>query len=90
MLKKCSMSVLFVLFLLFMTIPLFAQNNPFQIALVTPVQLVPEDDSVSGIRLNLIYGRNTTITGLDLGLINHDNLWCFRRSPVWICWTCGF
>ena len=40
-------------------------------ALAAPLQIFPEDDPISGIRLNLIYGRNVSVTGLDLGLINH-------------------
>ena len=51
-----------------------AQDNPFQIALVGPtMQLVDDDEDVTGIRLNLIYGVNRNVTGLDIGLINHTN-----------------
>ena len=48
-----------------------AQEKPIQIALFNPVQLFNENTSITGLRLNIIYGRNTKITGLDLGLINH-------------------
>ncbi|MFC1614103.1 LA_2272 family surface repeat-containing protein [Gemmatimonadota bacterium] len=51
--------------------PVQAQNRPIQIAIVTPLQLFPEENSISGIRFNLIYGRNVSVTGLDVGLINH-------------------
>jgi len=51
-----------------------AQENPFQIAFIGPtMQLVDDDEDVSGIRLNFIYGVNRNVTGLDLGLINHTN-----------------
>ena len=40
---------------------------PIQLALVPQVQLVHEDNSIQGIRLN-IYGRNYNVTGVDLGL----------------------
>jgi energy-coupling factor transporter transmembrane protein EcfT len=48
-----------------------AQPHPIQVALVTPVQIFPEDDQISGLRLNLLYGRNSTVTGLDMGFVNH-------------------
>jgi hypothetical protein len=57
--------------LIFIYTPVQAQNRPIQIALLTPVQIFPEKNSISGVRLNLIYGRNVSVTGLDLGLINH-------------------
>ena len=48
-----------------------AQERPFQLALVTPIQIFSEDVSITGLRLNLLYGRNQTVTGVDLGLVNH-------------------
>ena len=57
--------------LIYISTPVQAQNRPIQIALVAPVQIFPEENRISGIRLNLIYGRNVSITGLDFGLINH-------------------
>ena len=45
--------------------------HPFQLSLVTPIQVFPETDGVSGVRLSLLYGRNTTLTGLDVGLVSH-------------------
>jgi hypothetical protein len=49
-----------------------AAENPIQLALVTPIQIVPEGEAVSAFRFNLIYGKNTSVVGLDLGLINHS------------------
>lgn len=49
-----------------------AQSSPIQLSLVTPVQIVPQDKAVGGFRFNLIYGRNTHVIGLDLGLVNHN------------------
>lgn len=49
---------------------LFAQDNPFQLSLFNPIQIVPENESVSGIRLNLIYTKNVNVTGFDFGLVN--------------------
>jgi hypothetical protein len=48
-----------------------AQSKPISLGLVTPVQIVPKDMGVAGFRLSLIYGQNTNVTGVDLGLINH-------------------
>jgi hypothetical protein len=48
-----------------------AQERPIQLALVSPVQIFPPTYSITGIRINLIYGKNTNVSGLDLGLINH-------------------
>ncbi len=49
-----------------------AQDKPVQLSLFNPVQIVPESEAVSGIRLSLIYGKNTTVTGFDWGLVNHN------------------
>ena len=46
--------------------------SPIQIALFNPVQIVKADKPVSGLRLDFIYGKNTDVTGLDWGLVNHD------------------
>ena len=52
--------------------PTQAQDKPVQLALFNPVQLVPETEAISGIRFSLLYGKNTTVTGLDWGLVNHN------------------
>jgi len=52
--------------------PALAEKRPVQLSLVTPIQIFPEDDNISGVRLNLIYGRNASVTGIDWGLINHS------------------
>jgi hypothetical protein len=48
-----------------------AEEKPVQLALVAPVQLFPENTDIVGIRFNLLYGRNASVSGLDLGLVNH-------------------
>ncbi|MEE9553305.1 MAG: hypothetical protein V3W18_03315 [candidate division Zixibacteria bacterium] len=66
--------VIFVLMLLtfgLISAPAIAQDKPFQLALFNPVQIVPEGEAISGIRLSLLYGKNTTVSGLDWGLVNH-------------------
>lgn len=67
MVKKILVLALLVLF----AIPQFAgaqEAKPVQLALLNPVQLVPEAESISGVRLNLLYTVNADVTGLDLGL----------------------
>lgn len=48
-----------------------AQSKPINIALFNPIQIFPEDNSITGLRINLIYGKNVSMVGLDWGLVNH-------------------
>jgi hypothetical protein len=48
-----------------------AQDSPVQIALFNPIQLDNENTSIVGLRIDLIYGKNTSVTGFDWGMINH-------------------
>ena len=51
--------------------PVQNRSRPVQIALFTPIQILPETDNVEGFRFNLIYGRNISVTGFDIGFVNH-------------------
>lgn len=64
-----SLGLVLLTFLLIST-PVQAQKKPIQLALFTPIQIFPENQHIAGIRFNLIYGRNASVTGLDLGFIN--------------------
>jgi hypothetical protein len=44
--------------------------SPVQVALWHPAQIMPEDYSVYGLRVNLLYGKNEAVWGLDLGVAN--------------------
>ena len=44
--------------------------TPLQLSVWEPVQLFPEKFNVYGIRMNLPYGRNQNVTGLDIGGVN--------------------
>jgi hypothetical protein len=68
--RYVSLGLVIVTFILICT-PVQAQNRPIQLALVTPIQIFPEDTPIVGVRFNLLYGRNVSVSGLDLGLINH-------------------
>ena len=46
-----------------------AQTKPVQLGLVTPLQIVPEDQSVGAFRLCLIYCANEDVQYVDLGLV---------------------
>lgn len=57
-----------------------AQDKPIQISLVNPVQIFDEGQNITGVRLNVLYGRNANVKGLDLGFVaghttgNHTGL----------------
>lgn len=42
-------------------------ETPFQLGV--PRQNMPADESVKGVRLNLLYGKNTNMSGLDLNIL---------------------
>jgi hypothetical protein len=44
--------------------------TPVQVALWNPVQLFSENKDVYGFRLNLLYGKNQNLTGIDFGGYN--------------------
>jgi len=69
--KYIASLALVVIALIYVSTPAEAQPRPVQLALVTPIQIFPEDDAILGVRLNLLYGRNASVMGLDLGLVNH-------------------
>ncbi|MFQ5704004.1 MAG: LA_2272 family surface repeat-containing protein [Gemmatimonadales bacterium] len=50
-----------------------AQRRPIQIALVNPMQIFPETDSIAGLRINLLFGENAAMTGLDWGLTHRTH-----------------
>lgn len=60
-----------ILTLILVAQSVLAGEKPIQLSLFSPVQLVPEQNAISGIRLSLLYGKNTSVTGLDWGLVNH-------------------
>jgi len=69
--KSTILSVIIPLISLFcLTGSLKAQEKPIQLALFNPVQIFPENTSIAGLRISLIYGKNASVTGLDWGLVN--------------------
>jgi len=59
------------LFLALSVKDIVAQNKPVQLSLFNPIQLFDENTSITGLRINLIYGKNASVTGIDWGLVNH-------------------
>jgi hypothetical protein len=45
---------------------------PFQLSVVTPLQIVSKEHSVCGARINLFWGSNRAVWGIDTGLFNHE------------------
>jgi hypothetical protein len=63
-------SLIAISLMILLSTNLKAQENPFQLSLFDPIQIVPNSESISGIRLNLIYTKNVNVTGFDMGLVN--------------------
>lgn len=67
----CRLFGVIILTFIFAVQPVLAQEKPIQLSLFSPVQIVPEKDAISGVRLSLLYGKNANVSGLDWGLVNH-------------------
>jgi hypothetical protein len=65
-----AVSALFFLLPFITNSNLLAQEKPIQLALFNPVQIAPEESSITGLRLSLLYGKNANMNGIDLGLVN--------------------
>jgi len=63
-------SVWLVLVVALIATPVLAAEKPINLSLFTPVSLVKAEDGVSAFRFNFIYGKNTSVQVIDLGLIN--------------------
>ena len=56
---------------LFVSSSALAGESPVQLALFDPVQIVKHDQRIGILRIDLLYGKNAGMTGLDVGLIGH-------------------
>ena len=69
-------NIFIIIALLFILLPvisntnLHAQDKPIQLALFNPIQIFPENTSITGLRFSLLYGKNARVNGVDLGLVN--------------------
>jgi hypothetical protein len=57
--------------LLSLFVPSQSEEKPVNLSLFTPVQIINEEHDITIFRFNLIYGRNASVRGVDLGLVNH-------------------
>ena len=69
--KQIAVVLLMMLLVTSLSVTAQAQSKPVQLALVNPIQIFPENTSIGGIRLSLIYGKNASVSGIDWGLVNH-------------------
>jgi hypothetical protein len=52
-------------------LPAFAAEKPINISIFPPLAIAKPEDSVTAFRFNLIYGKNTAVKVIDIGLVNH-------------------
>jgi hypothetical protein len=52
-------------------LPVLAAEVPVNLSIFTPISIARASDSVTAFRFNLIYGKNTSVSVIDLGLVNH-------------------
>ncbi len=67
--KKVLLFAILLSTLFCLAAPLHAGDKPIQVALFSPVQIFPENNSIAGLRLTILYGKNVNMTGLDLGFV---------------------
>lgn len=51
-----------------------AQKRAIQLGLFAPVQIFPEEDTIAGVRISLLYGSNAAVYGVDLGIVNRTTV----------------
>ena len=52
-------------------LPAFAGEKPINLSIFPPIAIAKPEDSVTAFRFNLIYGKNTAVKVVDIGLVNH-------------------
>jgi len=57
-------------FTILAAVPAMAANKAVNLSLFTPISLAKAEDSITALRLNLIYGKNASVKIIDLGLVN--------------------
>jgi len=53
------------------SVPAAAAEKAVNLSLFPPIALAKPEDAVTAFRFNLIYGKNTAVKVVDLGLVNH-------------------
>lgn len=67
--RALRIPVLLILVILVAAPALAQSERPIQVSLLNPVQIFSEDESIKGLRLNILYGKNANMTGVDIGFI---------------------
>ena len=52
-------------------VPAQAGEKPINLSLFTPISIAKETDSVTAFRFSLLYGKNTSVQAVDIGLVSH-------------------
>jgi hypothetical protein len=52
-------------------LPAAAAEKALNVSLFPPIALAKPEDAVTAFRFNLIYGKNTGVKVVDIGLVNH-------------------
>jgi hypothetical protein len=68
---KSPRILVFCATLVVLALPALAADKPVNLSLFTPISIAKETDAVTAFRINLIYGKNTSVSVLDLELVNH-------------------
>lgn len=51
-----------------------AEWTPFQLAIYSPGQIFKNETAVRGLRLNILYGKNISFSGIDTGLFSRSGI----------------
>jgi hypothetical protein len=68
--KTLFLTLLILSIICFLSVGSAQADGPVSVSVINPIQIIGEDESVSGLRFNLIHGVNYDVSGIDLGLIN--------------------
>ncbi len=72
---SCSSCVILCLSLVLYPLATHAEDcHPLQLSLLPSVQLIPKEHTICGARLNLLWGENASVNGIDTGLANVTGL----------------
>jgi hypothetical protein len=62
--------ILLAMILAALAAPVMAAEKAVNLSLFTPISIAKAEDSVSAFRFSLIYGKNTSVKVVDLGLVS--------------------
>ncbi len=68
---KKNILITLVLFIVLSTSASFAAVTPLSVSIAPPVQFPPQDFSITGVRLSLLWGHHRDVYGLDFGVLGN-------------------